>query len=154
MMKVRLARLKDKEDVLRILKELGEEINKKEGYSPHNIEVEDVGGPTFEEIIRDNRKRIFVATKKNKIVGLATFYLLPTIRHGCDRGHIEDFVVTRKERGRGVGSKLLRAIKEYCRENGIKVIKLGTGITFLEAQQFYEKQGGISREKLYRFDLN
>ena len=152
-MKIRFATKTDKESVLQLLDELGEEVNKKMGFSPHNAEAKKIGGPIFEEIISRKDTLIFVAEDNEKLVGLATFYLLPNMRHGWHRGHVEDFVISEKMRGKGVGTQLFNTIKQYCKEKNIKVIKLDSGVDLTEAHRFYEKNGGKFTEKMYRFDI-
>ncbi len=152
-MLIRLALAKDKKQVLRLLDELGEEVNKKVGYSPHNAEAQRVGGPIFDEIIKRKDALILLAIEKGEIVGLATFYLLPNMRHGWHRGHIEDIVVGETMRGKGIGSKLLDRVKDYCKKNNIKVFKLDSGNELTNAHKFYEKNGGKQTEKMFRFDI-
>ncbi len=152
-MKVRFAARRDKESVLKLLDELGEEVNKKLGYSAHNAEAQKVGGPIFDEIISRKDTLIFVAEDNEKLVGLVTLYLLPNMRHGWHRGHIEDFVVSKTARGKGIGSQLFNTVKKYCKENNIKVIKLDSGIDLTNAHRFYEKNEGKFTEKMYRFDI-
>ncbi|OGK29904.1 hypothetical protein A3G67_00420 [Candidatus Roizmanbacteria bacterium RIFCSPLOWO2_12_FULL_40_12] len=152
-MKIRLAVKEDKENVLRLLDELGEEVNKRMGYSPHNAEAQKVGGVIFDEILFRKDTLIFLVEDENKLVGVATLYLLPNMRHGWHRGHIEDFVVSESARGKGVGSQLFDEIKKYCKDNKIKVIKLDSGVDLTDAHRFYEKNGGKFSEKMFRFDL-
>lgn len=152
-MQIRLATQSDKSGVLTLLDELGEEINKQKGFSPHNAEAQKIGGPMFDEIINNPDTFIFVAEEDDELHGLATFYALPNIRHGYRRGHIEDFVVSEKSRGKGVGSMIMNAIKEYCQKNNMKVIKLDSGMDLVFAHKFYEKNGGKNTEKMFRFDL-
>ena len=152
-MKVRFARSEDRKQVLELLDEFGIVINKKISYSRGNTEAQKVGGPIFNEIIKRKDTMIFLAVEKGNIIGLATFYLLPNIRHGWNRGHVEDFIVSEKMRRKGTGSKLMKSIKIYCRKNKIKVIKLDTALELKEAHRFYEKNGGKYTEKMYRFDI-
>ena len=86
-------------------------------------------------------------------VGLATFYLLPNIRHNWHRGHIEDFIVNKKLRGTGIGSKLIGAIKDFCKENNIRVFKLDSANELVDAHNFYRKNGGRQTEQMFRFDI-
>lgn len=153
-MKIRFASVKDKEKVLMLLDELGEEVNKKMGFSPHNAEAQKVGGPIFDEIISRKDTLIFVAEENKKLVGLITFYLLPNMRHGWHRGHVEDFVVSKMARGKGIGTQLFNEVKKYCKKNNIKVIKLDSGIDLTGAHKFYEKVGGKFTEKMFRFEIN
>lgn len=152
-MQIRLATHTDKPKVLALLDELGEEINKRKGFSPTNAQAQEVGGPMFDEIITNSDTHIFVAEEDGQLYGLATFYVLPNIRHGYKRGHIEDFVVSEKSRGKGVGSMIMDEIKKYCQKNNIKVIKLDSGVELIFAHKFYEKHGGKNTEKMFRFDI-
>ena len=43
--------MKDKSYVLALMDELGEEINMKRGFSPHNAEASMVGGMMFEDVV-------------------------------------------------------------------------------------------------------
>lgn len=81
------------------------------------------------------------------------FYILPNIRHGWHRGHIEDFFTTASYRGKGVGTQIFTAIKDYCRNNTITVIKLDSEKDLLNSHKFYEKNGGTFTKKMFRFDL-
>ena len=152
-LKIRFASLDDKEGILDLLDELGEEINLRNGYSDHNIEAKRLGGPILEEILKREDTQVFTADLNGKLVGLITFYILPNIRHGYHRGHIEDIVVSKNMRGKGIGSKLFDSVKEYCKEKDIKVIKLDSGKELTDAHRFYEKNGGKYTEKMFRFDL-
>lgn len=150
---IRFAFSKDKDKILSLLDELGQEINLKSKYSEHNTEAKKLGGPIVDEILKRNDTKIFVAELNKKLIGLITFYILPNIRHGYHRGHIEDIVVSKNMRGKGIGSKLFDSVKNYCRDNNIKVIKLDSGKELIEAHKFYEKNGGKYTEKMFRFDI-
>lgn len=152
-MNIRIATQVDKSKVLSLLNELGEEVNRLQGFSPHNAEAKEVGGPIFDEVIKRKDIMIFVAEEQGELCGLASFYLLPNIRHGWQRGHIEDFVVSEKVRGKGVGSLIMESVKKYCKENNIKVLKLDSGVDLTNAHKFYEKNGGKFTEKMFRFDI-
>ncbi len=152
-MKIRFASKKDRQGCLKILDELGTEVNRRKGLKKISIEAQENGRPIFDEIIERKDILIFIAVEKTKIIGLCNFYILPNIRHGWHRGHIEDFVVSEKVRGKGVGSELMKAVIDYCKKNKIKVIKLDSGLELKEAHSFYEKHGGKHTEKMYRFDI-
>ncbi len=143
----------DKKQVLALMDEMGEEINKKRGYDTGNVMAVNVGGPVFDEIIRRDDTHIFVAEDGGKIIGCVTFYVLPNIRHGWHRGHIEDMIVSSTHRGKGVGSALFSAVRLFAKDHNIKVIKLDSGVELTDAHRFYEKQGGKFTEKMFRFDL-
>ena len=145
-MNVRFATSDDKTQILKLFDEFSLLIKAKEIPSK-------VGGAIFDEIVRKSDTKIFVIEEKGQILGLSTFYLLRNIRHGWKRGHIEDFFITEKARNRGVGTFLLKSMKDYCQKNNIKVIKLHSGNDLVRAHHFYEKNGGKSTERFFRFDI-
>lgn len=152
-MLVRFATKDDKEQILKLLDELGEEINQQKGFSIQNIEAQRKGGRIVDEILSRKDTLLFVADENSLLVGLVTFYVLPNIRHGWHRGHIEDFVVSKFSRGKGIGTQLFDAVKHYCKNNSIQVIKLDSGTELVNAHRFYEKNGGRFTEKMFRFDI-
>ncbi len=145
-MNARFATLNDKEKVLNLFDEFS--LMLKASDTPSKV-----GGPIFDEIISRDDTKIFVVEDNGQILGIATFYLLPNIRHGWKRGHIEDFFVVNSARSKGVGTFLLSSIKDYCRKNSIKVIKLDSGNELTNAHSFYEKNGGKTTERFFRFDI-
>lgn len=146
-MNIRLATPQDKGQVLRLFDEFSDMSHAEEKPS-------EVGGAIFDEIMSRKDTMIFVAEENNELQGLVTFYLLPNVRHGWHRGHIEDFFVTSNARHGGIGTQLFNYIKEYCKANNIKVIKLDSGNELLNAHKFYEKNGGKTSERFFRFDLD
>lgn len=152
-MNIRFATASDKSHVLALMDELGEEINLKRGFSPHNTESSRVGGVMFDEVVSNKDTMIFVAEDEGKLIGLITFYLLPNLRHGFYGGHVEDIVVSKTHRRKGVGTALFNALKMYCKEKNVSVIKLDSGLELTDAHKFYEKLGGKVTEKMFRFDL-
>jgi len=146
-MEICIAIRDDKVHVLQLLDEFSMFLKSKDQPSQ-------IGGDIFDEIVSRDDTKIFIAKEGDQIVGLATFYLLPNIRHGWKRGHIEDFFVTQAKHRSGVGTQLLSYIKDYCRQNNIKVIKLDSGNELTTAHSFYEKNGGKTTERFFRFDIN
>lgn len=143
--KIRLAALSDKDQVLQLLSGFQSMFTGK-GVKKNASKI-------FSEVVTRNDTHIFVAESNGKLLGLMTLYLLPNIRHGWHRGHIEDFFVAENARKLGVGSQLFNAVKKYCRENDVHVIKLDSGNELTGAHKFYEKHGGKTTERFFRFDL-
>ena len=155
-MVIRFALAKDKDQVLQLLDELVVEVNKRKiavGNAPKNKSDQKARVRMYdEEILRDDVK-IFVAEEDNNLIGMAEFFIVPNLRRGYYRGEIESFVVTEKIRGKGIGTKLLNAIFDFCKKNNIKVIKLTSGLELFDAHKFYEHHGGKFTERMYRFEL-
>lgn len=150
---VRLAKLKDKVAVLRLLGELIDEVNIRSGESPKGLADDKMPSKLYEELAKREDVKIFVVENEGKILGVADLFIIPIMRRGYYQGHIEDFVITKDMRGKGIGSLLLEAIKDFCKKKGIKVIKLTSGLELTSAHKFYEKNGAKFTEKMYRFDL-
>ncbi len=112
-----------------------------------------IGAPILDEVLERPDTHIFVAEEDGQLFGLIFFYLLPNVRHGYHRGHIEDFFVSASARRKGVATALFAAVTEYCRAYGITVIKLDSGNDLTGAHAFYESLGGRSTERFFRFDL-
>lgn len=152
-MTIRFATISDKDAVLSLLDELIKQANLKSGSPLTPTEKIAIRRNQYTELLQRDDVKIFVAEDEGKLVGIADLFIIPIMRRGYYSGHIEDFVITWKMRGKGIGSKLLTAVKSYCKKNSIKVFKLTTAVEFEEAQKFYEKNGGKFTEKMYRFDL-
>jgi GNAT superfamily N-acetyltransferase len=144
---IRTATAKDKDQVLALMDEFSR-------FSHSADMASSIGEEQFATIINDPNTHIFVADDNGDLVGLATLYLIPNIRHGRRRGHIEDFFVKGSARQTGVGSKIMKAVKQYCINSGIRTIKLSSGNELAPAHRFYEKNGGKTTERFFRFDLN
>jgi GNAT superfamily N-acetyltransferase len=150
---IRLAQKEDQEQIILLLDELIAEANKVSGQNKP-FESEAMRKKLFNDILQREDVKIFVAEHDGILLAIADLFILPIMRRGYYQGHIEDFVVTETMRGKGVGTKLFDAIKNYCREHTIKVIKLSSSLELVNAHQFYIKNGGEFTEKLFRFDLS
>ena len=75
------------------------------------------------------------------------------MRRGVTHALIEDLVITESMRGKGIGTELMKAIMQFCKEQQVTVIKLTSGLELTTAHHFYEKQGGKFTEKMFRFEL-
>lgn len=146
-MNVRLATAPDKMKVLHLFDEFSSLLQASDIPSL-------VGSTVYDEIINRNDTKIFIIEDNNQLLGVATLYLMPNIRHGWKLGHIEDFFITANERNKGIGTYLLNAIKNYCHKNSIRVIKLDSGNELVKAHKFYEKNGGKTTERFFRFDID
>ena len=152
-MTVRLAQIKDKAAVLRLLDELIEEVSERSGKPPKGVADEQARSRFYEDLLKREDVKIFVVEDNGKTLAFADLFILPIMRRGYYQGHIEDFVVTKDRRGQGIGSLLLQAIKDFCEQQGIKVVKLTSSLELASAHSFYEKHGAKFTEKMYRFDL-
>lgn len=93
-------------------------------------------------IITDKKVgQIFVACKKEKIIGMINLLYSISTSHGSRVGIIEDVIVAPIERGKGVGSKLMQYTKKYADKKKLKRLTLFTDFDNYKAHKFYEQQG-------------
>lgn len=96
----------------------------------------------FEEMIQ--AKEIFVAKMQNEIVGYITFNIKeksnPSMRYRKQL-QIEAICVDEKNRGKGIGTILLRYVKEFGKENDCTDMYLTVNEENENAIKAYEKFG-------------
>lgn len=99
--------------------------------------------------------RVFVARSDGDIVGMVALLFTVSTVEGGRVAWLEDVVVAPELRGAGVGSKLVRHVLAFARQNGVKRINLLTDQVNTGAQRFY-KQLGFQRSEmaLYRWHSN
>jgi GNAT superfamily N-acetyltransferase len=86
-------------------------------------------------------------------VGRATMYILQNELHPRPFAFVEDVFIEEKMRGQGVGSELLRKIKDVAKVKGCYKIMLTSRYGKEEVHEFYKKFGFNDHGKTFRFDL-
>lgn len=130
----RLAIKKDMPRVLELIQELA--TFEKE---PHAVEV------TVTDLEKDGfgsnpKFTCFVLEEENNIEGIALVYP----RYSTWKGevlHLEDLIVSKKCRGKGLGTKLLDCVVNYGKEIGVKRISWEVLDWNEPAIEFYQKKG-------------
>ena len=147
--KIRKANSSDVKDIIRLLVELA--VYEKE---PDAVKV------TEEELIRDGfgsnpRYECLLAEFNSEIIGLAFF----TPRYSTwvgDTLHLEDLVVTKKMRGKGIGTLLYREFLLEAKQRGVKRVEWSVLDWNKTAIDFYKKSGaivdGLEKWKIVRMD--
>lgn len=79
-------------------------------------------------------------------LGLALFRLRPSLWSKAGDVYLEELYVVPKQRGHGIGRKLLKAAMDAAREAGADHFELTTGETDTEARGLYESSGFTNRE--------
>lgn len=93
----------------------------------------------FNKIISNNNHKIFVIEENGVIVANITIILEQKFIRGCKCiCHIEDVVVHKDYRGKGIASKLLDFVKGYAQQNNCYKIILNCSQDY---KRFYEKNG-------------
>lgn len=81
---------------------------------------------------------IMVATKQNRTVGMVSVQYIISTAMGDLSGWVEDLVVDSTERGKGIGTLLLKAIEADAREKGASRLQLLADKENNIALQFYQ----------------
>jgi ribosomal protein S18 acetylase RimI-like enzyme len=101
---------------------------------------------TIEELIESPYHDILVASDDGKIVGMA---IVSIVMATLDRNvYMEDLVVDSECRGKGVGGKLLDAVKDWGRAHGCRRLEFTSSSREKKegAKGFYESHGAEVRE--------
>ncbi|MGN6611326.1 MAG: GNAT family N-acetyltransferase [Angustibacter sp.] len=96
----------------------------------------------FAAIETNPHDQLVVGDRDGRVVACAQVTLLHHLsRRGATRAHVESVRVADDERGRGVGTDLLRWVEAWAFERGAALIQLTTDKRRLDAHRFYERLG-------------
>lgn len=105
-------------------------------------------------MIASSVNKLFVARRLNdkEIIGMLTLivFRIPVAK----RGLLEDLVVDRKYRGKGIATKLISTAINEARKNGAKYLYFSSNPKRVAANRLYKHLGFKKRESnLYRVEL-
>ncbi len=83
---------------------------------------------------------IRVAEANRCVIGMATIQTLISTAEGGAVGLVEDVVVRKEWRGKGVGSELLRSIVDWAEKRGLLRLQLLADKNNISAINFYKKR--------------
>ena len=111
-----------------------------EGYEPGYLD----------KFFAGNEDLIYVAEHE----GAVAAFLSVEVYRAEDYIYLDDFSVTEKYRGRGVGTRLLKMAEDYARKIGVTRISLHVNKTNEKAHGLYKRLGyGLYAEETDRFLL-
>jgi GNAT superfamily N-acetyltransferase len=128
-------------------------VNERVHFDPDNVRAHELGKRNYDEAMKRDDRRVFVAEEQAVILGVATFFILTDFITGKPFAHIDDFVVDKAVRKMGIGSQLLEFIKTYAKKQDICTIELTSSLPLMDAHRFYEKRGGVYARKVIKFTL-
>jgi GNAT superfamily N-acetyltransferase len=97
---------------------------------------------------------VYVAENETDCVGTFVLSILEYMAHGGkSAGILEDVVVARDYRSRGIGKKMVVRAMEICREKGCYKLALSSNAKRERAHGFYEKEGFYFHGYSYAVDL-
>lgn len=89
---------------------------------------------------------VLVAEYKGRCVGMVSAQVVVSTSEGGNGVLIEDMVIRKDYRGRGIGSRLMYAMVSWCKASGIGRMQLLADKNNLPAAHFYKKRGWQSTQ--------
>ena len=83
----------------------------------------------------------FLAEDDGAVVGVVTWFLFPGLYHAAHCATVDEAIVTRAHRGRGIGTALLRRTRAQLEDLGVAEIGISTGLENEDAQRLYRRLG-------------
>ncbi len=128
-------------DIGNLLRQLREDPNE------HKVSAEEL-----KTITDDKNVALIVAKDGERIVGMATLYILTKLSKRT--AQIEDVVVDSGYRGQGLGEKLMRAVIDIARTEKVKTLHLTSRPERTAGNALYQKLGfELKQTNPYRLKL-
>ena len=105
------------------------------------------------DLLSEANSHILVAEIKGVVVGFLNFTTRKTILHRGLSGLIDELIVAKSYRGKGVGKQLLSSAVEKSRQLGCCEVEVSTEKTNIKAREFYKQYGFTERGVLFEIDL-
>jgi ribosomal protein S18 acetylase RimI-like enzyme len=103
-------------------------------------------------MLREKGFEVWVVREGDKIIGIATLALIK--RLSVQRARIEDVVVDKAYRGKGLGKALIKMLIERTKIIGISTIDLTSRPDRVVANKMYKKLGFmVNKTNVYRLQL-
>lgn len=95
----------------------------------------------FEKGLYNSHQAYLVAKYEGKIVGFVSLVIKDSLWDEGKLGHINELVVDRFHRNKGIGKDLLEEIIKVAKEKSCKRVELDSAFRRKEAHLFYKSQG-------------
>jgi len=97
---------------------------------------------TFRSVLENPAMMTFIAEVNGEVVGLATVSFRPQLRLTADLFSIDEFVISDRVRGQGVGRRFLEHLKGVAKQAGARRLELETNRARASYRRgFYIKNG-------------
>ena len=104
-------------------------------------------------LLNEANSYILVAEIEGVVAGFINFTTRKTISHRGLSGLIDELIVAKSYRGKGVGKQLLSSAIEKSRQLGCCEVEVSTEKTNIKAREFYRQCGFTERGVLFEIDL-
>ncbi len=107
----------------------------------------------FKKFLRSGNYFLFVAEIENRIVGTASIFIVPSLQHGRPWGYIDNVVVDKNFRKKGIGKKLGEVLINFAKEKNCYKIVLTSRFSRPGIHQFWQKLDFKKHGFSFRRDL-
>jgi len=104
-------------------------------------------------LLSEVNSHILVAEIKGDVVGFVNFTTRKTILHRGLSGLIDELVIAKSYRGKGIGMQLLSSAIKKSRQLGCCEVEVSTEKTNTRAREFYRQCGFTERGVFFEMDL-
>ena len=139
-MRIRQAAIEDSAVIAQLMTQLMEV----SGYQDQQVFSEQIED-RLRKVADDDAYQVLLAEDEGKVVGLLSLSFRHTLFHSAPTALIDELVVERGHRRRGIGQQLMAEAIERCRAAGCCEIEVSTERSNEAAQEFY-RQHGFSHE--------
>lgn len=141
-MQIRTANMEDVEQLRHLYAELETDAVR---YQPEHFTMGFRSNDFFRSIFENEEQEILVADANGKVIGFSHVMILKQKDIACLKPqtviYIQDLDVSESERGKGVGTLLLKASREYGKRKGADFIRMQVFPQNADGIRFYEKNG-------------
>ena len=106
-----------------------------------------------QNLLSEANSHILVAEIGGVVVGFVNFTTRKTILHRGLSGLIDEIIIAKSYRGKGLGKQLLSSAIEKSRQLGCCEVEVSTEKTNTKAREFYRQCGFTERGVLFEIDL-
>jgi ribosomal protein S18 acetylase RimI-like enzyme len=103
----------------------------------------------YEKALKSKNQKFIIGSIDNKIVGFCSLTIKNSLWQSGNIGHIDELIVDKSFREKGVGRKLLDKVTKIAEANKCKRIELDSAFHRKEAHKFYENLGYENRAYLF-----
>ena len=104
-------------------------------------------------LLNEVNSHILVAEIEGVVAGFVNFTTRKTILHRGLSGLIDELIVAKSYRGKGVGKQLLSSAIKKSRQLGCCEVEVSTEKTNIKAREFYRQYGFTERGMFFEIDL-
>jgi len=104
-------------------------------------------------LLNEVNSHILVAEIEGVVAGFVNFTTRKTILHRGLSGLIDELIIAKSYRGKGIGKQLLSSAIKKSRQLGCCEVEVSTEKTNIKAREFYRQCGFTERGVLFEIDL-